>query len=833
MLPIRKVSDNKASLTSYYGKLFINRTEKAKFNLDRWVLNQVELKMLEGHFSDVIYGKFEYPHLNLPRELIVLASRYRSLTIKENGIKLTLDRLFAIREPGAPIQVGVTKDDKIIKYYRDTHKVIVDGQEVDFDEFLGFNVERPTPYCEINVLGEKFPVGFLLARKYGISELCRLLEVKPVKLERGQRIQLSPDQYVLKFQDEVWIFNRKDQIAMMVFAGMNHYASHLKEYPAAAFEEKDIYGSILMSEGLSVRYENEFDLMDQMFVDDITEQVLVKMNEPTEFPLLLVRCCELLLKGETPEEINMDDMMIKGYERIAGAVYRQLVIAMRGHKMKRITSKRRFDINPNDVWLAIQKDPAMEIVDEINPMKNIKEKTNVTFGGVGGRSKRSMTGRHRHYDESDLGVISEASVDNSDVGVTTFLSSNPNLGNLYGTKGETKELTPANIFSSVALASPCSDVENSPRILFSSIQAEHKIPMAGLMPMPLRTGYESVVSNLVDKRFAFVARDDGKIIDKDENTVTVQYKDGTQEVCEYGVRFAKSKGDYYKHILVCDYDVGQVFKKDWVLVFNQMFFLRDILNPGKVVHSAHVLAPTAIVDFLETFEDSVAISDTLSDAMTTKAINVKQVTIEAKAYVSNMLKIGTHVENDDILCVIEDQVIVDTHVFDDQSSDTLRRLGSSTPKAGYEGTIEKIEVYYCCEKEEMSESVRKLVAPFDAMTAKLSKKLNDGRASSNQLTEATQIGGEKVQKGQVLFRFFISHDDGMSQGDKSVFFNQMKNTVSRRLVGKSETKSGRPVDAWFSYQSIQNRVVLSPELIGTTNTLLRVATQRALAAYDS
>nr|DAS66935.1 MAG TPA: hypothetical protein [Caudoviricetes sp.] len=61
----------------------------------------------------------------------------------------------------------------------------------------------------------------------------------------------------------------------------------------------------------------------------------------------------------------------------------------------------------------------------------------------------------------------------------------------------------------------------------------------------------------------------------------------------------------------------------------------------------------------------------------------------------------------------------------------------------------------------------------------------------------------------------------------------MKTTISRRLTGKNETASGRPIDAWFGYQSISNRIVKSPEVIGTTCSLLRLATSRALAAYDS
>ena len=98
--------------------------------------------------------------------------------------------------------------------------------------------------------------------------------------------------------------------------------------------------------------------------------------------------------------------------------------------------------------------------------------------------------------------------------------------------------------------------------------------------------------------------------------------------------------------------------------------------------------------------------------------------------------------------------------------------------------------------------------------------------------ETTRLNGELIGPGKALFRFFISDADTMSTGDKAVFALQLKTTVSRRLIGKNETESGRPIDAWFGYQSISNRIVKSPELLGTTSSLLRLATKRALEAYD-
>lgn len=351
--------------------------------------------------------------------------------------------------------------------------------------------------------------------------------------------------------------------------------------------------------------------------------------------------------------------------------------------------------------------------------------------------------------------------------------------------------------------------------------------------MPLRTGYESIVAHKVDKAFAFPAKDAGRVIDKKDNVVIVEYKDGTKEAIEYGLKMAVSKGHYYKHMLVCDYEIGQAFKQGDILIFNQQFFLRDILNPGQVLQVNYVLAPTALVDFEETLEDACCVSERISDQMTTEAIHLKTVLTDVTANVRDMVKVGDHVDIDDILCIIEDQHIEATHVYDDEASEVLRRLGAYTPKAGFVGKVEKIEAFYFAEYEQMSDSIKAIITPLDTARAKMAAKLKDGRASTGLLSDSTRMHGEMITQGKVLFKFYINHEDGMSSGDKLVLANQLKATVSRRLVGKNETESGRAIDAWFGYQSISNRIVKSPEVIGTTNSLLRLATKRALAAYDS
>jgi hypothetical protein len=67
-----------------------------------------------------------------------------------------------------------------------------------------------------------------------------------------------------------------------------------------------------------------------------------------------------------------------------------------------------------------------------------------------------------------------------------------------------------------------------------------------------------------------------------------------------------------------------------------------------------------------------------------------------------------------------------------------------------------------------------------------------------------------------------------------VFVNQLKSTIANRYKdGDYKTSSGENVQAIFGAKSAEDRIVQSVYKVGTTNTLLKLLTKAAIAAYDS
>ena len=482
-LPIRKVNPTTVKLTTYYGKLFVNKSERKVFNLEKYLITNLQSLMIDNKIINATYGNVFDKSIDTHPIYSYISKRFNNFVYQQNNdtsyrcsfkykdrasfFNMTEDTITKLEETINGTLFAVSMDDKTKCFISRTDGTVHFLSDTIIEPLLiesFFNFESPTPIemTEIEIFSKTVPLVILLGYYIGLNNLCRLLGVKPRKLYRGQTANLTPNEYTIKFADETWIFDKNHYNATLILNGFNLYKRYITEYSVHQFDKPDVYTTILRDAGVSYRVEDEFKLMERLFIDDISKSLLQQLNEPTEFIPLLIRASELLTDMRSREEINMDDMIIAGYQRIAGHVYSELVRTVRDTNNKLAAARKRFEIPPYKILQAIQKDPSVVLVDDINPIHNLKEHENVTFTGEGGRGKRSMVAHTREYDPSDLGVISEATVDNANVGVTTFLTPNNTIDTVYGTSKRLDLNTAgsANIFSTPALLGPCSDTDD-------------------------------------------------------------------------------------------------------------------------------------------------------------------------------------------------------------------------------------------------------------------------------------------------------------------------------------------------------------------------------------
>lgn len=481
MLPIRKISPDTVALTSYYGKTFVRRSGKKVNDYGHWLCNKIMLTGLDGSdnsISNLATGDVFDNTIKQPRLYSLLAQNFISFTA--NGFDFNFDyrniakfydqETIKVQAANGLVLLAQNNKDEIlaIDYNGVLFKLGQPNEELGtLESFLGIDVAgAPTDFAELRVMGKNISVGLALAYDIGFTELCDRLKVVPRKVPTGTRLNLEANEYALSFSDVSLIFSKEDKLATMILAGFNEYDKSIRRYALAAMDNPNVYLNILESAGLSTRYLREIQHLNNLFVDSITKELLIEMKEPTTFAGLLVRGSEMLLLDEHPDQLDMKFMRIKGYERIAGAVYSELVHSIRSHSARPGKGSKPLELHPYAVWSKIVSDPSMAMVSDLNPIQNLKEMEAVTYSGTGGRSTRTMTRSTRQYHDSDMGVISESTVDSSSVGVNIYTSADPQFKSVRGTTRpfDFAKNGPAAMLSTSALISPGSDHDDPKRV---------------------------------------------------------------------------------------------------------------------------------------------------------------------------------------------------------------------------------------------------------------------------------------------------------------------------------------------------------------------------------
>ncbi len=846
-MPVRKVNSTSVALTSYYGKVFVKRSSKVVHDYQGWLAKHIRLINMDKadeRVSDVMIADNFKLDVEVPKLYSALGINFESF--KADGITFYLnhakreeffkiDKIKSIEKKGMVV-IGKKGSNFILVDENDT-LYLINGEEPKvlgrIEDILQLDKSKaPIETAEIGLFGSSVPLGFVLAYYGGLDKLINSLGGDVKRIPATEKLELSDEEYAIQFEDEYLVINKEDKLISLVLSGFRNYKKSIKRFSIHDFNKKDVYFNILSDYGLGVRQLRELDLLKDMFIDPITLEILKELKQPTTWMGLLKYAAELLLTDYTLKETDLREMRIKGYERVAGAVYSELVRSMRMYKGKGGIGNATIDLNPYAVWKTINSDPSVTISEESNPIKNVNEKEAITFMGVGGRGRDSMVGRTRIFEESDMGTISEATVDSGDVAINTYSTANPKLSNLRGvtSRYDKSKDGPASLMSTAALISPAADMDDPKRVNFITIQHAQGISAKGYKPTPLRTGYEYVIAERTDDLYATTAKQKGKVTAVNKEAITVEYADGSKVSVQLGRRFGTAAGSVYPHSVVTDFEKGAIVDVGDCIAYNENYFTPDVLSPKQVLWKAGVLARTAILESSDTFEDSSAISEAMAKELGSDVTKVRYMFVEFGQTIGNLVKEGDKVEPESILCTIEDMVTSDNKLFTDDNLETLKLLSGSAPKSKYSGVVEKIEVVYYGDSEDMSESMRALVAITDKELAKQRRALGK-KIVTGGVDDSLRIDNKTLELDTAVIKVYITKEESTGTGDKGVFGNQMKTIFGRIMEGVNETESGEPIDALFSYQSIANRVVLSPEVMGTTNTLLSVLSKHVADIY--
>ncbi len=847
-MPIRKVAPNKVVLTSYYGKLFVTRTERKQFNEGYWLSDYISSAVMAG--SEII--KKATPNnvfiskIKLPLMYTTLSRSFDSIGVKDLSLMLDYDK----REqflPAEKLKIVEGKDYIVCGHDKDLNPIVIDfnnlfyiyqpdGSYLDLGSFYSIaeidTKKVPIDFSVVKLLGKDIPLGVVLGFYMGLKNLIKLLDVKPIVVDSTKRIVIKEDEWLLRFKDARLIFKKSDKKATLLLSGYRFFAEALKEYEFFRFNEQAVYLPMLEQRGYGLMHLKELSVLKDLFLDPITTELLEGMGEPTSFLPLLLRANALLEDDQHQDPNDNMYMRVKGYERMAGLMYRELTRSIRQFKFKNIRGKSKVELSPYAVWNAVTRDQTVQGLESINPISDLKQQEAVTYTGSDGLSKDLFSKTMRQYHVNDMGVYSESTVDSSNVAINTYLATDPRFKNLRGvTLNDGSTIEESKLMSTSAMLTPGVMHDSPMRVNFISIQNGHVIGTEGYKQPLMRTGYEYVIPFRAGKLYAYMAEDDGEVVSLTDAIIQVEYINKQRKGVRIGQVFGLAEGTTYAHSIRTDLAVGDKFKKGDAVAYNTSFFERDILNPNTIIAKMNVLTKVAFQEVDQTYEDSSAVSSSFGEVIKTKRTDVKTYILRFGQEIRKLVKKGAQVKPNDVLFYVQDEITGGSDMFNEDTLDTLTMLSNITPKAKISGVVSKIEVLYNGELSDMSPSIRRLCEASDEdrynSSVGTDKEVKDGAVSSEYRSQ-----GKSLEIDTLELKIYVTADLKAGVGDKIVISAQLKSVIGDVFPYQVLTEHGETIDVLFSYRAAAARVAITPILNGTTNSVLRAIGKKALEIYE-
>ncbi len=828
--PIRKINSNRVSLSSFYSKLFVVK-HNFKNNDKGYGLYKQLRKASTEEEPDVkmlIYGKSEILDTKLPTDYTTFGRYCKSFKYKNTYFSFNYTQRKSLLHGNDKLS-DVEKNKYTIFGNTKTSYMVMDMENNVYEYknktytkidnlYILLQIDDsklPIEFASIKMMNTNIPVVIFLLYIYGLTSLLKKLKVKYEIYDISKRILLDDNQYVIRFNDKKIVLTKEVNVKNdLIISGLSSIKV-LKEVDFDSLNSKNGFTNLAYLMGLNKRFITEFKMLDSMFIDPVTKDVLVLMEEPTTFRELLIRSCELLVSDYVKHPNSIDGVLIKSYDRMAGLVYKTMITNLKQYENGKGLINNKLSINPYEVLGRLNEDSTVMLIDDLNPIAMLKQVEDVSLSGTFGRNKESIVGEAREYNESDVGIFSEAVKDSSDVGISAYLSASPTINNIRGmvdTKG-IKDLDTVNKYSTTTLLLPGNDIDDTKRSVFSSIQFGHVIPLNNAFVLPVRTGYETVIADRVPKKYAAKAKDNGIVISKTKDKLTILYTSNKKENFSLKKWTTKEEANStYLHEMVTTLNKNDKVEKGDVVIFDKSFFEIDMFDSKSVVMKTGMLLYTQFTDIQTTHEDSVSVSHKMTNKLSTKTTKVKSFIITSDTTINDLVNIGDNVTYHSKLFTMSEGGVEDTEGFEltEKTLAILEDFKNSSPKAKTNGKVEKIMFFYNCNLEEVNETLRKHIEASDKRNSKFTGKVNTSYS----------VSGTSLMPGEVQMKIYIEKNLEIGIGDKLVFGNQLKCTVSDVLKDDVVTESNVPIEAQFSNTSKDARIVNSPDVIGTATTVL-------------
>lgn len=820
MKPVVKTGPNAVQICTNYKKMFLRRYgHKISPKIEK--LN----KLLSGDkaYTNVTFKRGNHQSENIKfkssMEYDELSTLYDSISLP--GVKLLFNQK-EVNEELEKLKVKI-KDNELCIGFKgatpiimnlDTH--LIDGKDiVDIilenapksfvEDFDAATVGKKFVYTRVKVMKREVPLALLVCFYEGISTVLKKAAIKHHFSDTRPRINKDIEG-IVEFSDGYLIYDKYPFENSLIMNAFESIPTKAFSYADLDSREAylDIFDTLFGTRGLGNYLLTYYEFM----IDPITKEVLEDLGYPTELVDLILFANKLLVDNASTKEYDMNIYRVRSNEIVNVYLYNAIADAYAQYK-NTANNKNPTKISvPQDVVLKqILTAQTVEDYSILNPIVELEKSRAITPKGPSGLNvDRAYTEEKRSYDRSMLGIIAMSTSPDANCGVVRHLTMEPNI---KGPRGyidiNTEDLTDlkdVNLFSPAELLSPLGITrDDTIRSAMAHKQSKHVIPVQKSSPVLISNGAEQAIQYHLSNDFIVRAKEDGKVIQVDEETglIIIEYKSGAKQAIDVAPKIVKNGagGFYLSNQLDCKLKVGQSFKKDDIIASDKNFFHYDKLNGNRF--NIGSLQKVACMSTYSTYEDSSFITKKLSEDMSAKIVMQKPVVLGKNANIDYIVNVGDEVQVGDELMRFElsfekDNLNNFLASIGEDLQEEIKSLGKTPIKSKYTGTIIDIKMYSTVDLDELSPSLRRLMTKYYDRIKKKHKVINAHDKSEAiykmgiLLNEATgkietkdgKIKGNEVGEG-VLIEFYIQYQDKLGIGDKITYFTALKSVIGEQI----------------------------------------------------
>lgn len=701
-------------------------------------------------------------------------------------------------------------------------------------------IPKRKSYTRVMFMSKKIPTIILLSYLWGLN---RVIETANIKVEITQKPIKNNTKSVIRFKNAYLYYDYYPLENSLLLNGLNYIDTREINIEEMNTEQpyldwlQDMFGSRNIAKGWA-----DFK---ELFLDNITKEILKDMKLPTNLLELMLYCNDLLADNVFEHEADGDISnlyRIRCQEVIVESLYKIISTQMKLLRKAKDPTKVTLSIPQDAVIAKLFKLTSFNSYDVTNPINEIKQRGIVSFkGSTGVNESRAFTEQKRAYGSKFPGIIAMSSPDNYQVGITKQLTANPNIISTRGylkTYKDKKEMTEAGASEIISIEEAAYayaiDRDDPKRISYTSGQSVHGIKSKYSVPNLVRSPVDKIIANVTSDTFAPKAKSDGVIeaIDEKYGKIFVKYDDGNIETISIGTNYVTNSSFLLDTKLVSNVKTGQKIKKGEVIAYDKEYFQKE---GNDLIYKQGPIAFLCIHESDTTEEDSSFISEEFSNKMTTDVTNCKDIILTPNTNLISYKKIGDHVLNADPLMVFEyaddSSNIKIIELLGEIDEETKLETMQKAPRAEEPGEIVNMKVYWTIPLEDMTPSLRAFVEDYikklkseinaeEKITKKPSKKRLELEMA---VPKAGRLKRYLVpEEGAVIVEYFTSHEQGMSIGDKTSNNTSIKSIIMDVIEQENApyTESGLVLDGQISLLSIQARHVLSITYVGMISKIL-------------